>query len=755
MSKKKVTAPLTYDPGKGRPKEHLAYLNWQEMEALKRLNGNNQERGPKGLPSFPPADAIGSSSKASSKSPSKSTGGNMGSSSSQSGGVKKSSQDNVGAQKASTSTKIGSAVSGAQKGMGAAKASAAAKIPSGGRTGFSGAGQNAADAKVKAEVAKRDAVRISRESPAYKADTAKKGIGSLGFSQQFEAKPGAKVKGAIEAQKEQMYRPAPRYTQPQAQRMMNPTAIPSMERTSAERVNAMYAERERAAKAMAQVARAGPFGAPGYTGRYDPKTGRYDAKPTAAPSSIAMDPSVAGRLAQANQNYKTVTGPGGMVSRVYSDPDIRGRTLGDVVTDYGKYAYDTIGGALTAAGDYIGLPDKPVMPSGQSMLNDFYEAVRAKPQAPKPIQDRLPSEYSPMPIDNRAYAGLLSGVDPYSVGDIAVRNAISAPGGPPSLDEQLRFHESLIGSGVGKAMNPVSQINSLSGYASPATQKPANFSWEGVRPYDIRVTAPPASGIDLRAPAKTRSVSVEPTGYEQPGEKFLSVEDVPEPTVQGDASSAADIKKAAKEAGFPPSVYNDPSFINDANRLGLTGVGNQKLSATDMAKLHARAYGGNYLTPAERRQAAVIGGVERVVLGGVNALVPGSSTLVKQGKEAMDIEGPKEFLGRPSYEQGYLRDAARAENIRYGRSPFAEGDRSGGGSDRGGIASITIPTETVTPRATESTTGTNTGRMVGNRPEIYYYWDLGVNIPSPTDPNYTQYQTYLRERAAAQAAMYG
>lgn len=55
MSKKKaVTAPLSYDPGKGRPKEYLAYLNWQEMQALQRLNGGNIERGPKGLPSFPP-----------------------------------------------------------------------------------------------------------------------------------------------------------------------------------------------------------------------------------------------------------------------------------------------------------------------------------------------------------------------------------------------------------------------------------------------------------------------------------------------------------------------------------------------------------------------------------------------------------------------------------------------------------------------------------------------------------------------------
>lgn len=72
---KKVSAPLTYKPSGNRPKEHLAYLNKSEMKALRRLNGNNIERGPSGLPSFPPADAQGSSSKASSsKTSSKSSG---------------------------------------------------------------------------------------------------------------------------------------------------------------------------------------------------------------------------------------------------------------------------------------------------------------------------------------------------------------------------------------------------------------------------------------------------------------------------------------------------------------------------------------------------------------------------------------------------------------------------------------------------------------------------------------------------------
>lgn len=52
MSKKKIVAPKTHDPGKGRPKEHLAYLNEREMAYLRSLNGNNMERGPRGIPSF-------------------------------------------------------------------------------------------------------------------------------------------------------------------------------------------------------------------------------------------------------------------------------------------------------------------------------------------------------------------------------------------------------------------------------------------------------------------------------------------------------------------------------------------------------------------------------------------------------------------------------------------------------------------------------------------------------------------------------
>jgi spore germination cell wall hydrolase CwlJ-like protein len=73
-----------------------------------------------------------------------------------------------------------------------------------------------------------------------------------------------------------------------------------------------------------------------------------------------------------------------------------------------------------------------------------------------------------------------------------------------------------------------------------------------------------------------------------------------------------------------------------------------------------------------------------------------------------------------------------------------------GGRDNSGIASLVDKSkgdETTTP--TPDTPSTTPGR----RPDIYYMWDLGVNVPSPGDPNYTQYQTYLAERLSARQAV--
>jgi len=56
-------------------------------------------------------------------------------------------------------------------------------------------------------------------------------------------------------------------------------------------------------------------------------------------------------------------------------------------------------------------------------------------------------------------------------------------------------------------------------------------------------------------------------------------------------------------------------------------------------------------------------------------------------------------------------------------------------------------------RANESTTGTRPTKPKENgpRPAIYYKWDMGVDVPSPTDSDYTLYTKYLQEKAAARA----
>lgn len=732
---KKVKAPLTYNPGKGRPKEHLAYLNYQEMQALKRLNGNNQERGPKGLPSFPPADAMGSSSKASSsKSSTKSSASKT--------TTKSSGADNKYSPR-SGYRGTGSPTTGSIRGSAYGRFGGPAdkqgggdrgtKAPSGGRTGFSGGAKASADAKAKAEAASRDSVKIARESPAYKSDVKKGGISSIpsrSYSQVFDKQPG-KIKGAIQSVAEQAKKPS---------------GVPSQ---------------------ASRIAREGPFGAPAYSGSYNPATGRYDAKPTAAQrvqSPVAMDPSIAGRLAQANKNYATVqSGP--YVSRVYRDPDIKSPTLGETISGYASRVADAVFGPDTQK--YADQYSQSVADLGNRFSN-FMQGMTPNIPGPQKYQDRI----APTSPSQGTYDG---SYNPKQLGKTFYdRIAPTQPAPPPRqfaertyspAKPQRVYDQPDLATEISKAAIRMNEMEQ----AARAEQAAPSFSWEGVRPYDIRVTEPPAPGIDLRGPTtapQPRKASVQPMGYEQPGEKVLAAENVPEAGIAG--LVGAEALDAVKKTNIPRLAYERPGFIEDVNQLGMGIPARDVVSATDMAKLHSRAYGEGYLTPAERRQAAVIGGIRK----GIPAIAGmGTEQALKAFEKARDIESPKEFLSRPSYEQAFLRDLAKAENVRMGRdplgrtsyttadgevvqSPAAGGGRGfGQGGDRGGIASLTVPTDTVAPAPTESTTGTT--QMGGPRPYIHFQWDLGLNIPKPTDPNYPDYQRYLANRAASAAAIEG
>lgn len=133
---KKVTAPKTYNPGGGHPREHLAYLNQREMDYLRSINGGNTSRGPKGLPSF--VETSGTKSAGSISDSYKGTGGGFNSS--------------TGSRSASGSTSVGQG-QGGQRGAGSntgpgsgrpgtSSSSGNSQVGQGGQSAQRGAGSN-------------------------------------------------------------------------------------------------------------------------------------------------------------------------------------------------------------------------------------------------------------------------------------------------------------------------------------------------------------------------------------------------------------------------------------------------------------------------------------------------------------------------------------------------------------------------------------------------------------------------------------
>lgn len=646
MKKKKVTAPLSYDPGKGRPKEHLAYLNWQEMEALKRLNGNNMERGPRGLPSFPPADAIGSSSKASSSKSSKSTGsytggGKMGKSSSQAGAQKSSQQgSNVGAQK---SSQQGAARSTNKASAGAAKSTA----------GTAKASQ-AAEQK-----AQRAGTKKASAPKAQTGTTKTVNVGPMGTPVSVKT-GGTQIKGAIEKVKEQAYTPS-RAALEAVRR--GPGAVSGMIPGNKDK---LAQERSLYSVTAAVNEKLGR--------NYSPKQVSEMAR---AVAGEAAGEDAFGRSAVANTMLNRI-------ALASQDPEKYGYMGGN---NFGKLMgqYDATGRRKGTKKNATFKSAKPGTENYQAGLAALADAANpagefARTASPKVLNA---THYYNPDVSNPKWGEKRSGKSFETVGRHVFGNAESTE----------------------KAVSTAR--SNIDGYAvTPTGAEPDNRPSGGIS--DLA-----ADGAEKAKQLGDTITGAVKKGYNKVKDylTYKEEEEKPETALTEEQQKKVDATtKRGNIAIRAGSALLGLAGIPFAGALGGRASGAYKTNLQERLEEYAKA------TPAEK-----------------SALEKKDPSLIGWGKVAgIQSESPY------SDYQSWATDRGL-------RGPVE------GGRDSGIMA---IKTPTTAPTPTASTVGTSQN-MVGNRPETQYYWDLGLNIPSPTDPNYTQYQEYLRQRTASRAAMYG
>ena len=721
MTKKKVTAPLTYNPGKGRPKEHLAYLNYQEMQALKRLNGNNQERGPRGLPSFPPADATSGRNNSGYGS-----GGSRPSSGGPGGGMMGGSGSGGPSRTSPSSGRgdVGGRDSGTRDSVGANRPSSSG-VSRGDVAGRDGGIRNVAGANTPDKSAINSANRTNtlsaQKSPAFKADTGRTvNVGPMGTPVSVKAPPGGKIKGAIQSVK------APQATQTVTRGVSVPAAtIPSY--TSQDFLNR--------AKAVSR--------GPGVLA--DPRQERI-ARTVAFSESVPgmRQPEMAAQLQKAALsgndlfNYKNATPEQrDLMNRISStglhvsmktglDPRlVLGQALHESTTSKNKTRVSQL------ARDYNNLfgvkaTGKPkewdgvitwngassVMPTGeyygptQKMYNEGFRVYDTPEQSLMDYGRLIEGKYGAAgkfdsiaeqakaikaggyATDPKYAKALTKSANRVSVmPDDVVAPATSSSAGSAGL-------MSLVPDAVkiGVAKNYAKEIgNDLAGYYKQGI--------EGLRGYFGTDAALPAGPVKTG----TKMVSLEP------GEVYGPVYVNPEAQKvmrEQDKLNKAGVRAAKTFTGPIGRVAS----AADALRKVFTGKTTTEATA-DLKRAYMQA------SPAQRAEL--------------------EKSYPNLTKFASDV-GETPQLGMDNYTKW-------AEGSGLRGTPSREG-----GGDNYGIASLgTRPRGDETTTPTPDTPSTPSGR----RPDIYYMWDLGINIPSPSDPNYNQYQTYLAERLAAQRAM--
>lgn len=879
---KKVTAPVTYDPGKGRPKEYLAYLNYQEMEALKRLNGNNQERGPKGLPSFPPAGAMSgnsakspastSTARAAGSAPRTTTTRSSGPSSSLNAPVRTQpsssninrpsnsggggARDSGQAANRSPSSSV-SRISGGTAGSNASRfaSSSGSGSPSASVSRISGGvvGGNARDAQVRSAASSSDANR-ALQTPALRQDAVRPVRAPAATTPM--STQGSSYRSPLEARVDNRMRINDAILSSGALKGQVPS-VPEIRAKNERRLNA--------AQMAAQYSqyRSPPRGyAAAPQGEFGPRAGagtgylRTAETPgminTGMPSALSGMPGPRGSAEATLRAYE-------QEKRIAATKPIRDRIPAS------KFYEDRVPSEprLTAGRSAV-VPNYPVRPSARSLV------------VTDPRVSLTPGAYAGMKMDDPRLTAGRSLVDPR-------KGAVGSELERDFLGEYERNLQRLRSPSVSRTrgLETPEKILEVEDYFTVPSRDPADVSDEMVPGFGIDVNNIPRVQVTFD-PATTRPRPS--SGYS--GYGTFNVPDVVSPVIEGAPGGGKIFRDRVTGSIVSDDPFN-PSVVSSANGNTVAYMrtdaiapppdvrsGVRALDAiNDLRRTGAGTYTESYDVPAkkpggwnptkiagyevynpadyedslaikvpswkqspaysfsgENTSAGVPGdetpaddytddgvspsqepaapsqdititeeaeaeqernrkkaeAARRIAQGGLNLVAPGLGTLAGQGfkylnastqklvdayqsagmteRKAMEEKYPnliahgksmglQTYYGMDKYNQ-WARDAglrSPTESSRDNERIMALGnglpiaretgnDNSGGGTGSSG-------------GGTGGSSGS--GSSNGRRPYIYYEWDLGVNIPSPGEPLYTMYVTYLAEREAAANAMYG
>lgn len=817
MAKKKVTAPVSYDPGKGRPKEYLAYLNYQEMEALKRLNGNNIERGPKGIPSYAAFAGTsgtgyssgykGTTTSKSSSSVSRISGGTAGSNAARA------------ASSGSGFSNIGGG--GRDSGQAAARQTTTSRFADSTKSGttaprsISGIG-SPTDRSVKKAVENQSSTSANK-TPALQEDRRKTvNAGPMGMPVQVKSPLGAKISSTV---KNAAVKPATGIGSlkgPEATVLLsNQAAVPGF--------GTSWEDQQNSVKALADTMRAlgtfdnpltrnpnelvrhlagelGPnakngygqvaqtmvnrglsnafardLNLPKYINSYDPRLKQWTSQGTPGYKSTTPGSAQEARIAEQalRELMAGVPAPYATSNRAVNQKGgkktqkegvvLGGNVFGNFEGVTGQNISDVQAFVNAARASEFGMPYENTAPMSNKDAFESYrymsnptqgaydvrkslpldqvrrivpmsDTVDEKPQ--KLIYDRLVNFTNPDGTKEttsvgKVYDSLISSGTPREEAVRVMKSLINAPGNDYNVEMGRKAPTRSLD--VKKNIDPATTISRNPFEVSPPSA-PENKaqgtklpSWMSIPSPDSLKFVPDPENKFLKGAMELVPDSWKVSGAEQYAKDFGR--DVPGYFSQGIKSLQDFLGQGTTTPAESDDVYG-PTYVDP--------------EVQDLMKDYEKRSNIAMKVPGFRTADALV----KLLTG--KSISGGDADLRRAYMQASDEQKAALEEAYPNLTK-FASDAGLTPQ-RSMKDYYDWANRTGlrappsreGGKETSGIESIIDrppSSEPTTPRPDTSS---------GRRPDIYYMWDLGIKIPSPGDPNYTQYQTYLAERLAAQ-----